>query len=293
MKIVSYNIHYAIGKDDRYDLERIADSIAGADIIALQEVERYYDTPQSPSQPEDIAALLPEHYWVYDASFDIDCSECQANGHIINRRRQHGQMLLSRWPIIAKRHFALPRVYIDHEFNMQMGVLEGIIDTPLGALRIYNVHFGSISSEERQRQADRVLELVREAPSQGGAWTGPNGEFSERDWCVGNPEPPMPATAIVLGDFNLEPDSPEYQILCGATDDNGTALLTDLWAFLNPAGKVMSWHSNPSKRGPQECALLDYCLVTEALMARVNACWIDEAAAGSDHQPLWAEFDVS
>ena len=293
MKIVSYNIHYAIGKDDRYDLERIAAAVAGADIIALQEVERYYDTPQSPSQPEDIAALLPEHYWVYDASFDIDCSERQANGHIVNRRRQHGQMLLSRWPIIAKRYFALPRVYIDDEFNMQMGVLEGIIDTPLGALRIYNVHFGSVSSEERQRQADRVLELVREAPSQGGAWTGPNAEFSERDWCVGNPEPPMPATAIVLGDFNLEPDSSEYQILCGATDDSGTALLTDIGALRNPGHKIMSWHSHPSKLGPQECALLDYCLVTEALMARVNACWIDEAAAGSDHQPLWAEFDVS
>jgi endonuclease/exonuclease/phosphatase family metal-dependent hydrolase len=39
MKIVSYNIHYAIGKDDRYDLERIATAVAGADIIALQEVE--------------------------------------------------------------------------------------------------------------------------------------------------------------------------------------------------------------------------------------------------------------
>jgi len=293
MKIVSYNIHYAIGKDDRYDLERIAAAVAGADIIALQEVERYYDTPQSPSQPEDIAALLPEHYWVYDASFDIDCSESQANGHIINRRRQHGQMLLSRGPIMAKRHFAWPRVYIDHEFNMQMGVLEGIIDTPLGALRIYNLHLGSVSSEERQRQADRVLELVREAPSQGGAWTGPNGEFSERDWCVGNPEPPMPASAIVLGDFNLEPDSPEYHILRGATDDTGTALLTDLWVLRNPADQIKSWHSNPSKRGPKESALLDYFLVTNALVARAGACWIDESAAGSDHQPIWTEFDVN
>jgi len=293
MKIVSYNIHYAIGKDDRYDLQRVTTAVAAADIIALQEVERYYDTPQSPSQPEDIAALLPEHYWVYDASFDIDCSERQADGRIINRRRQHGQMLLSRWPIIAKRYFALPRVYIDNEFNMQMGVLEGIIDTPLGALRIYNVHFGSVSSEERQQQADRVLELVREAPSQGGAWSGPNGEFSERDWCVGNPEPPMPATAIVLGDFNMQPDSREYQMLCDAKGVSDTALLTDVWALFNPERQVMSWHSNPSKRGPQACALLDYCLVTEALTTRTTACWIDEAAAGSDHQPLWAEFDVS
>jgi len=27
-------------------------------------------------------------------------------------------------------------------------------------------------------------------------------------------------------------------------------------------------------------------------MTRASACWIDEAAAGSDHQPLWAEFDT-
>jgi endonuclease/exonuclease/phosphatase family metal-dependent hydrolase len=103
----------------------------------------------------------------------------------------------------------------------------------------------------------------------------------------------MPATAIVLGDFNLEPDSPEYQILCGATDDTGTALLTDLWALRNPAGQVMSWHSNPSKRGSKESALLDYCLATNALVTRASACWIDEAAAGSDHQPLWTAFDVA
>ncbi len=291
MKIVSYNIHYAIGKDDRYDLERIAASVADADIIALQEVERFYDTPQSPSQPEDLAELLPEYYWVYDASFDIDCSERRSDGSILNRRRQHGQMLLSRWPIIAKRYFALPRLRVDGEFNMQMGVLEGIIETPLGALRIYNVHFSSVSSEERQQQAERVLELVSEAPSQGGAWTGPNGEFSERDWCVGNPEPPMPASAIVLGDFNMEPDSGEYHSLCNRTDDSGKQLLADTWALHNPGRGVMSWHSNPSKAGPVECALLDYCLVTESLKQSVTNCWIDEVAAGSDHQPLWAEFE--
>ena len=292
MKIVSYNIHYAIGKDEGYDLERVVNAVRGADIIALQEVERRFDTPQSPSQPEDIAALLPEYYWVYDASFDIDCSERQANGHIINRRRQHGQMLLSRWPIITKRYFALPRIYIDNEFNMQMGVLEGIIDTALGPLRIYNVHFGSVSSEERQQQAQRVLELVREAPSQGGAWSGPNGQFSERDWCVCNSEPPMPATAIILGDFNMEPDSPEYQLLCRSQDADGAALLTDIWALRNPGRKIMSWHSNPAKAGPAERALLDYCLVTETLATLASASWIDEAAAGSDHQPLWVEFDI-
>ena len=38
MKLVSYNIQYGFGADGRYDLERIAEVVAGADIIALQEV---------------------------------------------------------------------------------------------------------------------------------------------------------------------------------------------------------------------------------------------------------------
>ncbi|MCP4982610.1 MAG: hypothetical protein GY935_19205 [Gammaproteobacteria bacterium] len=132
MKIVSYNIHYAIGKDNHYDLGRIADSVRGADIIALQEVERHYGLPDGPRQPEDIADMLPDYYWIFDASFDIDGSQKRADGTILNRRRQHGQMLLSRWPILSKRYHLLPRLNIESEFNMQMGVLEAVIDTAIG-----------------------------------------------------------------------------------------------------------------------------------------------------------------
>ena len=292
MKIASYNIHYGIGKDESYAIDRVVDAVRDADIIALQEVERYYDSAQAPRQPEDIAALLPGYYWVYDAAFDVDCSTIGADGNISNRRRQHGQMLLCRWPIITKRYFPLPRLYIDDEFNMQMGVLEAVIDTPLGPLRIYNLHFGSVSAEERLLQGAQVLDLVRQAPAQGGAWSGPNGKFSERDWCVGMSPPPMPQSAIVLGDFNMTPGSDEYQLLCEARNSAGRPLLIDLWARYNPAREVMSWHSNPAKRGPAECALLDYCLLTDDLLSKARGCWIDEAAAGSDHQPLWAEFDA-
>ncbi|NKW71504.1 EEP domain-containing protein, partial [Rhodobacteraceae bacterium R_SAG10] len=40
MKLVSYNIQYGFGADGNYDLGRIAQVVDGADIIALQEVER-------------------------------------------------------------------------------------------------------------------------------------------------------------------------------------------------------------------------------------------------------------
>lgn len=40
MTVTTYNIQYGLGKDERYDLARIAGKIQDADVIALQEVER-------------------------------------------------------------------------------------------------------------------------------------------------------------------------------------------------------------------------------------------------------------
>ncbi|RWG04781.1 MAG: EEP domain-containing protein, partial [Mesorhizobium sp.] len=42
MKLVSYNIQYGYGSDGRYDLARATRLVDGADIIALQEVERHW-----------------------------------------------------------------------------------------------------------------------------------------------------------------------------------------------------------------------------------------------------------
>ncbi len=42
MKLATYNIHYAVGRDGHADITRIAEAVRGADVIALQEVERNY-----------------------------------------------------------------------------------------------------------------------------------------------------------------------------------------------------------------------------------------------------------
>eukprot|EP01030_Chromulinospumella_sphaerica_P031480 gene31480-32107_t len=41
VKFVSYNIQYGTGRDNVVDLARIARAVQGADVIALQEVERF------------------------------------------------------------------------------------------------------------------------------------------------------------------------------------------------------------------------------------------------------------
>ena len=290
MKIVTYNIHYAIGKDLKYDLNRIVESVRYADIIALQEVERFYGPPNQPAQPEEIAALLPDYYWVYDAAFDVDSSKKQEGGAVFNRRMQHGQMLLSRWPICSKRYFPLPRLNVEYAFNMQMGVLEGIIVTPMGPLRIYVVHFGSESGEERVFQSKFINDLVLNVPDQGGAWTGPAEENPDRDWSGGRSKPPMPVSAVVLGDFNMVEGSKEHIELTTTLNTSGMPLLVDIHSRLNPNAKVNTWNPNPGRNDNQKSAKLDYVFVTTDLVPLVSNAWIDERATGSDHQPVWTEI---
>ncbi len=54
MKLVTYNIRYGFGLDQRIDLGRIARTVQDADIIALQEVERFCSGMND--QPEILAA---------------------------------------------------------------------------------------------------------------------------------------------------------------------------------------------------------------------------------------------
>ncbi|TIS96042.1 MAG: EEP domain-containing protein, partial [Mesorhizobium sp.] len=89
MKLVSYNIQYGFGSDTRYDLSRAARLVAGADIIALQEVERHWQRSNFDDQPEVLSRLLPGYHWVYGPAFDMDASEWR-DGHLVNRRRQFG-----------------------------------------------------------------------------------------------------------------------------------------------------------------------------------------------------------
>ncbi len=116
MKLVSYNIRFGLGPDQNVDLERIADTVNDADIIALQEVERYWKHSGMTDQPEIISSHLQQYYWLYFPAFDVDASEAQNDGSILNRRRQFGPMGLSRWPIRMARYYCATQTGHDRLF---------------------------------------------------------------------------------------------------------------------------------------------------------------------------------
>ena len=127
MKLVSYNIQYGLGKDNRYDLARISHEIEDADVVALQEVERHWQRSGNTDQPAIIGSHLPEHHWVYGANLDMDASFRDSSGRLVNRRRQFGTMILSRSPIISSRNHLLPKYGTLTQHSIQQGYVADIL----------------------------------------------------------------------------------------------------------------------------------------------------------------------
>ncbi len=129
MRVVSYNIQFGRGLDGLVDLVRPCRAVRGADIICLQEVDQYWRRSGDSDQPAEISGLLPSYYAVYGSSFDVDASAPAAHGAVTNRRRRHGNMILSHWPILSMRTLNLPKQHYADKFNMHMTCLEAVIDT--------------------------------------------------------------------------------------------------------------------------------------------------------------------
>ncbi len=292
MKLVSYNIQFTRGRDGRYDTARIAEALKGADIIALQEVERNWRRTAMADQAADLGALLPDYYWVYCPAFDMDASEVAADCTVVNRRRQFGNMLLARWPIIWSRNYVLPKLATVAQFNMDAPALEGVINAPDGPLRVWSIHLSAVSSRERLLQIDYLLGLHDIAATTGAAWTGAPDIRDDATWAVGD-EPPMPRDAIWMGDFNFTPDNAEYAAIVGSDDPvYGHVAHVDRFAdSWTASGNDRDERTSYPPSDGQEATHLDYCFVSPGLAGGVRSSHIDMAASGSDHQPVWVDID--
>jgi len=304
MKIVTYNIQFGLGKDERFDLERVASEVDGADVIALQEVERYWQRSGNVDQPAQLAKILTKYYWAYGPYFDVDASTSEPDGRIINVRRQFGNMILSKTPILSTRLFPLPKSALRHRHNMVVGVFEGVVKLVNdGALRIYNAHLGARSQHDRVAQINSIRKTIRSAPAQGGAWTGPHAQsmweaHGHKLWEEDSTPPPMPESFVLLGDFNLEYRDPEYDHLVGPMDGDLGRISSreefiDTWVVSGHEENEGTTFLDATSSGETRGTRIDYAFVDESMKKQVLGARIDEQAQGSDHQPYWIELDYA
>jgi len=286
MKVVTYNIQYGLGKDNRYDLARIASEVKDADVIALQEVDRHWQRSGCVDSPALLASHLPEHHWVYGANLDMDASYRDPAGGLVNRRRQFGTMILSRPPIVSSRNHLLPKYGTLTQHSIQQGALEVVIVTErVGPVRIYSVHLSHLSPAARMPQIEALLDIHARAPAEGGAWCGGHPDPAA-GWTQGE-MPPMPAVALLMGDFNFEWSASEYDRLVGApTAQFGR--LNRLTGFVDAWAAAGHREDDGATNG---AGRIDFCFVSSALASLVRSCRIDADTVGSDHQPVWVDMD--
>lgn len=285
MKLASYNIQYGFGLDGRYDLERIVETVSGADIIALQEVTRGFSRNGGVDMVAAIEALLPDRFSIYGAACDLHLETAVEQGRIVSRRFQFGNMILSRWPILSTRLHLLPRSRTLSKLNLQRGALEAVIGTPGGGLRVYSVHLDHTSPDERIAQIRHLRERVNAYISEGGSLTGAS-EFEVA-------EPPPAEDYVLMGDFNMEPESPEY-LACVGIKDRYYGRVARLDTPLDALDRVgwlkpgsYSW-MDPANR--EKRLHLDYAFISAGLEGRLRSAYVDTAPIGSDHFPVFIEI---
>ena len=289
MKFLSYNIQYGKGKDDRVDISRIVEEINGADIIALQELDRFWPRTGFADQVQQITAAMPDYFWVYGAGVDLHADEHSIENKGV--RRQFGNLVLSRFPIVSSRHHLLPKYGSTGPLSLQRSAIEATIYCGSELLRVYSVHLTHLSSQTRLPQINRLLEIHDNAIREGFPVSA---DLHGMDWEDGVTDQSVPANAIIMGDFNSQPDSEEYCTMVGPVSDYGGRIS-------NPAGFVDAWtqcgHDHDALTG-STCdhygnpVRFDYCFVSTALRNQIQSCRVDDQAQGSDHQPLWTEIEL-
>ena len=141
LKVLSYNIHSAIGRDKKYRLDRIIHILKKerADIIALQEVDNRLKRSEFQHQSTLIASALGMNYH--------HCVISERDGG------EWGVTTLSRLPVIQNRK---------HDLSYrQVKPTRGSLHTEIAChngmrLHIFNVHLG-LRTRERTYQRKRLL----------------------------------------------------------------------------------------------------------------------------------------
>jgi endonuclease/exonuclease/phosphatase family metal-dependent hydrolase len=157
LRVATYNIHkgvQGIGPARRLEIHNLAEAVQqlDADIVCLQEVrkvhrrqERYFKGwPQLP-QAEFLA---PDGY----------AAVYQTNA--VTRHGEHGNALLSRWPVVSQGHEDMS----DHRFE-QRGLLHVELKVHGGLVHVIVVHLGLIAGS-RVRQVEQLGRFIgREVPA--------------------------------------------------------------------------------------------------------------------------------
>jgi endonuclease/exonuclease/phosphatase family metal-dependent hydrolase len=253
VRLVTFNTHHGVGEDSKHDLPRLAQVLASvdADVICLQEVDRHFG-----DRSEDVdQALLLSRALDMQLAWGPAIDEPRGSGGdpVDPSRRQYGNALLSRLPVLVSDVHPLPGG------GEPRSALRTMIELDGGTLWVTNTH---LSSGNPERRAGQVAALAR--------------------LHTGSME-----AGVLVGDFNARPDAPELAPLRGRFADSWE-LAGDRddqagWRFWQRDEGLTHPAHSPHRR-------IDQVWVSPGIT--VAAARVLDARGASDHLPLMVDLLV-
>lgn len=283
MRLLSWNIQWGRGADGRVDLQRTVSAIRAAgefDVICLQEVACNFAGLAGGAMEDELAffsAAFPAYTPVFGAGLDVPDGR--------GARALFGNLMLSRLAVGQVFRHMLPAPADPGVHSMQRVCVEAVLSTALGPLRVLSTHLEYHSQRQRRAQVAALRDLQREAGAQAAAKPpvpkdGSSPGFAHR---------PRPASAILCGDFNFEPEADEYALLQTPFAEPVPAW-RDAWSVCHPQQPHAPSVGLHGAEWPARAYCCDYFFVSADLAPRVTMVEVLAATAASDHQPVVLEL---
>jgi endonuclease/exonuclease/phosphatase family metal-dependent hydrolase len=275
MQLVTWNTQWCCGLDGVVSPSRIVDgarALADFDVLCLQEIAQgYHGLLGAPGdQPAQLQALLPGFALFFGAAVD----EFGTDG----RRQRFGNLVATRLPVAQVQHYPLPWPADGEASSMpRMCSVVTLVDPQLGALRVMTTHLEYYSARQRMAQARALRGLHVEACARAAAPPLPDESGTPFQ---GKPHTPH---AILCGDFNFDPQAPEYDAIQQPFDG---PCLRDAWILAHGAAPhAPTFRVYDHSHGPDPLAC-DFVFVSQTLAPRVQRVEVDAHTQASDHQPV-------
>jgi endonuclease/exonuclease/phosphatase family metal-dependent hydrolase len=278
LNLVTWNVQWCRGVDGIVDplrIIRIARDMADFDVLCLQEVARNYPGLRG-STGEDQFAILEAALPGFTAIEGIATDVLGEGG----RRRQFGNLILTRRPVLQIFRHLLPWPADPAVPSMQRCAVEIVIDTASGPLRVTTTHLEYYSATQRNAQVQALRDLQREAASHAADPVNrekAGGPFQKQ---------PRPAASVLTADFNFRVTSEEYRTI-QAPIGADVPCYRDAWSVRHPGvphAPTLGLFDKGQWPGDPFCC--DFIFVTEDIADRVRDVSVNAKTDASDHQPV-------
>jgi endonuclease/exonuclease/phosphatase family metal-dependent hydrolase len=251
VRLVTFNVHHGVGDDGRHDLPRLARLLADAeaDLICLQEVDRHFGPRSEGVDQAELLSRGLDMALAWGPAIDEP-----GGGGSDGDRRQYGNALLSRLPLLATDVHPLPGG------GEPRSALRSRVGLPGGALWVTTTHLSSGSAADRAAQAAAVAELHAGAAEPG----------------------------VLVGDLNADAGAPELASLRARLSDawEQAAARSDQTGRFSRVRDAGLTH--PARR-PR--VRIDQVWVTTGVA--VTDARVLDGAGTSDHHPLLVDLAVA